>query len=75
MMMFPFVYANMAFVIWLLSIIVYAVYQPISANYKKEMVELGDLAETLVLALTLVENQLPEKLWVIKTLQHLSSSG
>ncbi|KAH0627473.1 hypothetical protein JD844_003213 [Phrynosoma platyrhinos] len=50
------------------------VYQPVSANYKKHMVELGGLAETLVLSLTLVENQLSEKLWIIKTLQHLSIS-
>ncbi|XP_054846925.1 cilia- and flagella-associated protein 69 [Eublepharis macularius] len=50
------------------------VYQPLSANYKRKMVELGGLAETLVLALALVENQLAEKLWIIKTLQHLSTS-
>ncbi|XP_039193737.1 cilia- and flagella-associated protein 69 isoform X1 [Crotalus tigris] len=49
-------------------------YQPTSANYKKQIVELGGLAETLVLSLTLVENQLSEKLWIIKTLQHLSIS-
>lgn len=53
----------------------YAVYQPINANYKRKMVELGGLAETLVLSLTLVEDQLAEKLWIIKTLQHLSTSG
>ncbi|XP_053265440.1 cilia- and flagella-associated protein 69 isoform X1 [Podarcis raffonei] len=52
----------------------YEVYQPVSANYKRQMVEAGGLAETLVLALTLVENQLQEKLWIIKTLQHLSIS-
>uniref|UniRef100_A0A6J0SWZ9 Cilia- and flagella-associated protein 69 isoform X1 n=1 Tax=Pogona vitticeps TaxID=103695 RepID=A0A6J0SWZ9_9SAUR len=52
----------------------YEVYQPVSTNYKKRMVELAGLAETLVLSLTLVENQLPEKLWIIKTLQHLSNS-
>ncbi|XP_060638273.2 cilia- and flagella-associated protein 69 isoform X1 [Anolis sagrei] len=52
----------------------FQVYQPVSANYKKHMVELGGLAETLVLSLTLVENQLTEKLWIIKTLQHLSIS-
>ncbi|XP_053108424.1 cilia- and flagella-associated protein 69-like isoform X2 [Hemicordylus capensis] len=50
------------------------VYQPISTNYKKKMVELAGLAETLLLSLTLVENQHPEKLWIIKTLQHLSIS-
>ncbi|KAM6104054.1 cilia- and flagella-associated protein 69 isoform 2-T2 [Theristicus caerulescens] len=50
-------------------------YQPTSANYKIQMAELGGLAETLVLSLALVENQLNEKLWVLKALQHLSSSG
>ncbi|NXN11766.1 CFA69 protein, partial [Indicator maculatus] len=50
-------------------------YQPTSANYKIKMAELGGLAETLVLSLALVENQLLEKLWVLKALQHLSSSG
>ncbi|NWR68524.1 CFA69 protein, partial [Centropus unirufus] len=50
-------------------------YQPTSANYKIQMAELGGLAETLVLSLALVENQLIEKLWVLKALQHLSSSG
>jgi len=39
------------------------------------MAELGGLAETLVLSLALVENQLTEKLWVLKALQHLSNSG
>uniref|UniRef100_K7G727 Cilia and flagella associated protein 69 n=1 Tax=Pelodiscus sinensis TaxID=13735 RepID=K7G727_PELSI len=46
-----------------------------SANYKIQMAELGGLAETLVLSLALVENQLAEKLWVLKALQHLSASG
>ncbi|NXN32982.1 CFA69 protein, partial [Nycticryphes semicollaris] len=50
-------------------------YQPTSAIYKIQMAELGGLAETLVLSLALVENQLTEKLWVLKVLQHLSSSG
>ncbi|KAM6134739.1 LOW QUALITY PROTEIN: cilia- and flagella-associated protein 69 [Pterocles gutturalis] len=50
-------------------------YQPTSANYKIQMSELGGLAETLVLSLALVENKLTEKLWVLKALQHLSSSG
>ncbi|XP_053916631.1 cilia- and flagella-associated protein 69 isoform X3 [Cuculus canorus] len=50
-------------------------YQPTSANYKIQMAELGGLAETLVLSLALVENQLTEKLWVLKALQHLCSSG
>uniref|UniRef100_A0A8C3R1N3 Cilia and flagella associated protein 69 n=1 Tax=Cyanoderma ruficeps TaxID=181631 RepID=A0A8C3R1N3_9PASS len=49
-------------------------YQPTSANYKIQMAEKG-LAEALVLSLELVENQLPEKLWVLKALQHLSTSG
>ncbi|XP_053114979.1 cilia- and flagella-associated protein 69 isoform X2 [Hemicordylus capensis] len=38
------------------------------------MEELADLAETLLLSLTLAEKQLPEKLWIIKTLQDLSTS-
>ncbi|NXE87406.1 CFA69 protein, partial [Menura novaehollandiae] len=50
-------------------------YQPTSANYKIQMAEVGGLAETLVLSLALVENQLTEKLWVLKALQHLSISG
>ncbi|NXA10981.1 CFA69 protein, partial [Sapayoa aenigma] len=50
-------------------------YQPTSAKYKVQMAELGGLAETLVLSLPLVENQLTEKLWVLKALQHLSISG
>ncbi|NWZ16154.1 CFA69 protein, partial [Agelaius phoeniceus] len=50
-------------------------YQPTSPNYKIRMAETGGLAEILVLSLTLVENQLTEKLWVLKALQHLSTSG
>ncbi|NWT49598.1 CFA69 protein, partial [Erythrocercus mccallii] len=50
-------------------------YQPTSANYKIQMAEEGRLAESLVLSLALVENQLTEKLWVLKALQHLSTSG
>ncbi|NWS83004.1 CFA69 protein, partial [Toxostoma redivivum] len=50
-------------------------YQPTSVNYKILMAEEGRLAEALVLSLTLVENQLFEKLWVLKALQHLSTSG
>ncbi|NXE62800.1 CFA69 protein, partial [Calcarius ornatus] len=50
-------------------------YQPTNPNYKIRMAELGGLAEILVLSLTLVENQLTEKLWVLKALQHLSTSG
>ncbi|NWI40785.1 CFA69 protein, partial [Picathartes gymnocephalus] len=49
-------------------------YQPASANYKIKMAEEGGLAETLVLSLALVENQLTEKLWLLKALQHLSTS-
>ncbi|NXY91075.1 CFA69 protein, partial [Alcedo cyanopectus] len=49
-------------------------YEPTSADYKIRMAELGGLAETLVLSLSLVENRLLEKLWVLKALQHLSSS-
>ncbi|NWH94727.1 CFA69 protein, partial [Aegithalos caudatus] len=49
-------------------------YQPTSANYKIWMAEKGRLAESLVLSLALVENQLTEKLWVLKALQHLSTS-
>ncbi|NWS42034.1 CFA69 protein, partial [Probosciger aterrimus] len=50
-------------------------YQPTSPNYRIQMAELGGLAETLVLSLAVVESQLTEKLWVLKALQHLSSSG
>ncbi|NXB01595.1 CFA69 protein, partial [Cnemophilus loriae] len=50
-------------------------YQPTSASYKIQMAEVGGLAEALVLSLALVENQLTEKLWVLKALQHLSISG
>ncbi|NXB75547.1 CFA69 protein, partial [Donacobius atricapilla] len=50
-------------------------YQPTSADYKIRMAEEGGLAESLVLSLALVENQLTEKLWVLKALQHLSTSG
>ncbi|NXQ56996.1 CFA69 protein, partial [Anthoscopus minutus] len=50
-------------------------HQPTSANYKIQMAEEGGLAEILALSLALVENQLTEKLWVLKVLQHLSTSG
>ncbi|NXV09090.1 CFA69 protein, partial [Cettia cetti] len=50
-------------------------YQPTSADYKIQMAEEGRLAESLVLSLALVENQLTEKLWILKALQHLSTSG
>uniref|UniRef100_A0A8C0V2R7 Cilia and flagella associated protein 69 n=1 Tax=Cyanistes caeruleus TaxID=156563 RepID=A0A8C0V2R7_CYACU len=49
-------------------------HQPTNANYKIQMAE-GGLVEALVLSLPLVENQLTEKLWVLKALQHLSTSG
>nr|XP_041570338.1 cilia- and flagella-associated protein 69 isoform X2 [Taeniopygia guttata] len=49
-------------------------YQPTSPNYKIKMAEAGGLAEALVLSLALVENQLTEKLWVLKALQLLSTS-
>ncbi|KAM9023149.1 cilia- and flagella-associated protein 69 [Ara ararauna] len=49
--------------------------QPTSTNYKIQMAELGGLAETLVLSLAVAESQLIEKLWILKALQHLSSSG
>ncbi|NXQ45857.1 CFA69 protein, partial [Catharus fuscescens] len=49
-------------------------YQPTNANYKIQMAEEGGLAEALVSSLALVENQLTETLWILKTLQHLSTS-
>ncbi|NXO42484.1 CFA69 protein, partial [Locustella ochotensis] len=49
-------------------------YQPTSADYKIRKAEEGGLAESLVLSLELVENQLTEKLWILKALQHLSTS-
>ncbi|NXH04731.1 CFA69 protein, partial [Loxia leucoptera] len=49
-------------------------YQPTSPNYKIKMAERGGVAEYLVYSLALVENQLTEKLWVLKALQHLSTS-
>ncbi|NXG04835.1 CFA69 protein, partial [Sakesphorus luctuosus] len=50
-------------------------YQPTSANYKIQMAEFAGLAPILVSSLASVENQLTEKLWVLKALQHLSISG
>lgn len=50
-------------------------YQPTNANYKIQMAEEGGLAEALVSSLALVESQLTETLWILKTLQHLSTSG
>ncbi|KAM9308129.1 cilia- and flagella-associated protein 69 [Gastrophryne carolinensis] len=49
--------------------------QPISTGYKIRMAELGGLAETLVLSLTLVENRLQEKIALLKVLQLFSSSA
>ncbi|XP_012635043.2 cilia- and flagella-associated protein 69 isoform X2 [Microcebus murinus] len=49
-------------------------YQQASSSYKIQMAEAGGLAKTMVQAMTLFENQLVEKLWVLKVLQHLSTS-
>ncbi|KAE8596112.1 hypothetical protein XENTR_v10015973 [Xenopus tropicalis] len=49
-------------------------FQPTAVNYKVQMAEAGGLAETLILSMTLVENQLREKLSLLKVLQLLSSS-
>uniref|UniRef100_A0A2K6EMU9 Cilia and flagella associated protein 69 n=1 Tax=Propithecus coquereli TaxID=379532 RepID=A0A2K6EMU9_PROCO len=49
-------------------------YQQASSSYKIQMAEAGGLAKTMVQAMTLLENQLIEKLWVLKVLQHLSTS-
>ncbi|XP_054940937.1 cilia- and flagella-associated protein 69 isoform X1 [Physeter macrocephalus] len=49
-------------------------YQQASSSYKIKMAEVGGLAKTMVQSLVLLENQLVEKLWVLKTLQHLSAS-
>ncbi|KAI4889474.1 hypothetical protein NFI96_015244 [Prochilodus magdalenae] len=48
---------------------------PASLGYRQELVERSDVAETLVMALGLLENQLPVKLQVLKALQVLSSSS
>ncbi|XP_053409680.1 cilia- and flagella-associated protein 69 isoform X1 [Nycticebus coucang] len=50
-------------------------YQQASSSYKIQMAEVGGLAKTMVQSMTLLENQLVEKLWVLKVLQHLSTSG
>ncbi|XP_075068003.1 cilia- and flagella-associated protein 69 isoform X2 [Mixophyes fleayi] len=50
-------------------------FQPTSMMYKLQMAEVGGLAETLVLSLTLVENHLQEKLALLKVLQLLSSTS
>ncbi|KAL4669381.1 hypothetical protein H8959_007935 [Pygathrix nigripes] len=49
-------------------------YQQASSSYKIQMAEVGGLAKTMVQSITLLENQLVEKLWVLKVLQHLSTS-
>ena len=50
-------------------------YQQASSTYKIQMAEVGGLAKMMVQSLALLENQLVEKLWVLKALQHLSTSG
>ncbi|XP_059027039.1 cilia- and flagella-associated protein 69 isoform X1 [Mustela lutreola] len=49
-------------------------YQQANSSYKIKMAEVSGLAKTMVESLTLLENQLVEKLWVLKALQHLSTS-
>ncbi|KAM5255809.1 cilia- and flagella-associated protein 69 [Ctenodactylus gundi] len=49
-------------------------YQQASSSYKIKMAETGGLAQKMVQSMTLLENQLVEKLWVLKVLQHLSTS-
>ncbi|XP_073920888.1 cilia- and flagella-associated protein 69 isoform X3 [Castor canadensis] len=49
-------------------------YQQASSSYKIKMAEVGGLAKTMVQSMILLENQLVEKLWVLKVLQHLSTS-
>ncbi|KAF6301559.1 cilia and flagella associated protein 69 [Rhinolophus ferrumequinum] len=49
-------------------------YQPASSSYKIQMAEVGGLATSMVQSLAWLENQLVEKLWVLKALQHLSTS-
>ncbi|XP_028925884.1 cilia- and flagella-associated protein 69 isoform X1 [Ornithorhynchus anatinus] len=49
-------------------------YQPVSPSYKVRMAESGGLAGVLVLSMASLEDQLTEKLWVLKALQHLSTS-
>ncbi|XP_025235317.1 cilia- and flagella-associated protein 69 isoform X1 [Theropithecus gelada] len=49
-------------------------YQQASSSYKIQMAEVGGLAKTMVQSITLLEHQLVEKLWVLKVLQHLSTS-
>nr|XP_045015838.1 cilia- and flagella-associated protein 69 isoform X2 [Jaculus jaculus] len=49
-------------------------YQQASPSYKVKMVETGGLAQIMVQSVLMLENQLVEKLWVLKVLQHLSTS-
>ncbi|XP_031795838.1 cilia- and flagella-associated protein 69 [Sarcophilus harrisii] len=49
-------------------------YQQVSSTYKIQMIESGGLAEILVLSWDLLQAELIEKLWLLKTLQHLSTS-
>ncbi|XP_040208378.1 cilia- and flagella-associated protein 69 isoform X1 [Rana temporaria] len=49
-------------------------FQPTSIAYKIQMAEVGGMAETLVLSLTLLENQLQEKIALLKVLQLFSNS-
>ncbi|XP_068091630.1 cilia- and flagella-associated protein 69 isoform X2 [Hyperolius riggenbachi] len=49
-------------------------FQPTSPPYKIQMAEVGGLAETIVLSLTLAENRLQEKIAVLKVVQLFSSS-
>uniref|UniRef100_A0A8C5KHJ6 Cilia and flagella associated protein 69 n=1 Tax=Jaculus jaculus TaxID=51337 RepID=A0A8C5KHJ6_JACJA len=49
-------------------------YQQASPSYKIKMVETGGLAQIMVQSVLMLENQLVEKLWVLKVLQHLSTS-
>ncbi|XP_074048951.1 cilia- and flagella-associated protein 69 isoform X2 [Macrotis lagotis] len=48
-------------------------YQQVSSDYKIHMIASGGLAEILVLSWDLLQTEL-EKLWLLKTLQHLSTS-
>ncbi|MEE6466773.1 hypothetical protein FKM82_007045 [Ascaphus truei] len=50
-------------------------FHPTSGNYKIQMAEVGGLAETMVLSLSLLENRLQEKLWLLRVLQLLSSTS
>lgn len=50
-------------------------YQQVSSSYKVKMAEVGGLAKAMVQSVFMIENHLVEKLWVLKVLQHLSTSG